>query len=110
MSENMVKDIFDNMCTQFLPEKAANDKAIIGFNLSGDNGGTYYARIENGTCETGAGAPPATADITISSDAQDFINLVTGKISPIIAMTSGKFKIQGPMGVAMKFAQWFKLG
>jgi len=110
MSDNMVRDIFDNMCTQFLPERAINEKAVISFDLSGELGGMYYAHVENGTCATGAGSPPTAADITISADAEDFVSLVTGKISPIIAMTTGKFKVKGPMGMALKFVQWFKLG
>lgn len=111
MSENMIHDIFENMCTQFVPERAATDKAVIAFAITGENAGTYFARVDNGTCETGIGLPTTgDPDITISSDSADFIALVTGKLSPIVAMTTGKVKIKGPMGMAMKFAQWFKLG
>ena len=35
----------------------------------------------------------------------DFLNIVNGKLNPQMAFMSGKLKIQGDMGLAMKLAQ-----
>ena len=42
------------------------------------------------------------ADCTISTDADTFIQLKSGTLNPMMAVMSGKVKIQGDMGLAMK--------
>ena len=37
----------------------------------------------------------------------DFLNLVNGKLNPQIAFMSGKLKIQGDIGLALKLQQIF---
>jgi len=42
------------------------------------------------------------ADCTIKISQEDFQALITGNLNPMMAMMSGKIKIDGDMGVAMK--------
>ncbi|PSR08844.1 MAG: sterol-binding protein [Bacteroidetes bacterium] len=42
------------------------------------------------------------ADCTISITPENFLALTTGKLNPMMAMMTGKVKIKGDMGVAMK--------
>lgn len=42
------------------------------------------------------------AACTISTDADTFIQLKSGDLNPIMAVMSGKVKIKGDMGLAMK--------
>ncbi|MEL6659133.1 MAG: SCP2 sterol-binding domain-containing protein [Bacteroidota bacterium] len=42
------------------------------------------------------------ADCVISMTPEDFMALVSGDLNPMMAMMTGKVKIKGDMGVAMK--------
>lgn len=44
----------------------------------------------------------AEADCTISTDKDTFIALKNGDLNPMMAVMSGKIKIKGDMGLAMK--------
>lgn len=44
----------------------------------------------------------ADADCTISTDAETFMALKNGDLNPMMAVMSGKVKIKGDMGLAMK--------
>ena len=42
------------------------------------------------------------ADCTVAVSQENFLSLVSGDLNPMMAMMSGKIKISGDMGVAMK--------
>ena len=44
------------------------------------------------------------ADCTISADAETFEAMVTGELDPTAAFMTGKLKVDGDMGMAMKLA------
>lgn len=83
------------------PSKAANLNAIYAFDLSGDEGGQYHIVLKDGKGEAGAGAPE-NPNITISMKDSDFVDLAMGKLDGTMAFMSGKLKIKGDMGLAMK--------
>jgi len=83
------------------PSKAQGVNAAYAFDLSGDDGGQYHVVLKDGTGEAGAGAPE-NPNITISMKSEDFVDLATGKLDGTMAFMSGKLKIKGDMGLAMK--------
>ncbi len=103
------KQVFENICTRFKPDKAGSSKATFQFDLSGDGGGTYWTSVADGGCSAGEGTPPQAADITIVSSAADFVSLVNGQLQPMNAFMQGKIKVQGNMGLALKLTDWFDL-
>ena len=54
-----IDGIFPAMVGNFRPDKAEGVDTTIAFELSGDNGGTYWIKIGGGGVEHGT--PPATA-------------------------------------------------
>ena len=53
---------------------------------------------------TGARAADEEADVTLSADAETFQAILSGDTNPTGAFMSGKLKIDGDMGMAMKLA------
>jgi putative sterol carrier protein len=102
-----VPAIFEDFCSTFVPEKAQNDTATIQFDLSGDNGGKYWVKVVNGTCQSGTGAAPNPADMTLLTSGEDWLSVANGQLNPMSAFMQGKIKVQGNMGLALKLQQWF---
>ena len=81
--------------------KTAGLNAVYAFDLSGDNGGPHHIAIHDGTGRAGAG-PAENPGCTIAMSGTDFVDLATGKLDATSAFMSGRLKIKGDMGLAMK--------
>jgi len=64
--------------------------------------GKWYLDLKNGTGSCGAGEAPSSPDVTMSLKDTDFTKMFTGKLKPTTAFMTGKLKLQGDMGKAMK--------
>lgn len=82
------------------PAKLAGLNANFQFELSGEDGGTYHANVAGGKAEIGPG--PTNANCTILMSAADFKAMVAGTLNGTQAFMTGKLKIQGDMGLAMR--------
>ena len=103
-----VKETFDLMPTKFKAASAAGVNKTIQYDISGDGGGTWHAVIKDGTCTVaeGAGTNPA---LTLSMSAQDWLDMTSGKQSGQMLFMSGKLKLKGDMGLAMKLGSMFSM-
>ncbi|MEP1585996.1 MAG: SCP2 sterol-binding domain-containing protein [Tateyamaria sp.] len=54
--------------------------------------------------ESGARAADEAADVTLSADAETFKSIISGDTNPTSAFMTGKLKVDGDMGMAMKLA------
>jgi putative sterol carrier protein len=102
------QDVFDRMPEALLPEKAATTKAMIQFDLSGDQGGKWWVKIHEGKAESGKGDAPEPPQLTLLADAADYVKISLGQLDGTAAFMSGKLKIKGDMGLAIKFATLFR--
>ena len=101
------QEIFDQMGANLNPDAAKGMNATIQFNLSGDNGGQWYVAIKDGKADVSKGTAPS-ANMTLSMSAQDYVDMTMGKLNGQMAFMSGKLKISGDMGLAMKMQSLFK--
>ena len=101
-----IKEIFPEMVSRLIPEKANGINAMIQFDLSGDNGGLYWVKVANGTAESGNGAAD-NPTMTLKSTADDWYAVSTGKMNAMQAFMSGKIKIQCDMSISMKMQTMF---
>lgn len=102
------QDLFDKMPAAFDPSRAEGVTATIQIDLTGDDGGTWLINIADGAVKvTQETIDDPTMKLTM--DAQDYMDMVSGKLNPMNAFMQGKIKLQGDMGLAMKFQTMFKL-
>lgn len=87
------------------------NEAVVVLNekLAGaDIGGTAKFDIEGEGAvmmdDTGARAGDEEADVTLSADADTFKSILEGETNPTSAFMTGKLKVDGDMGLAMKLA------
>jgi putative sterol carrier protein len=101
-----VKDVFERHMPERLrakPDVVAKINAVYQFNIAGPNGGAWSVDCTNGGAISQGTA--AAARCTVAMAEGDFLNVVNGKLNPQMAFMSGKLKIQGDMGLAMKLQQ-----
>src|SRR5689334_21654758 len=103
-----VKESFDAMSSRFRADKASGTSAVIQYDVSCDGGGTWYAVIKDGTCTVTPGAA-SNPNLTLSISAQDWLDMLSGKQSGQMLFMSGKLKIKGDMGLAMKLGSMFSM-
>ena len=101
-----VKETFDAMPGRFKPDRAQGVKAVIQYDISGEGGGTYHVDIADGTCALKEG-PASSPALTLAMTAQDWLDMTSGKLNGQMAFMSGKLKLKGDMGLAMKLAGMF---
>ncbi len=104
-----VKETFDLMESRFRADKAASTSATIQYEISGDGGGSWNAVINDGTCKVSEGAA-ANPSLTVQMSGQDWLDMLSGKQSGQMLFMSGKLKIKGDMGLAMKLGSLFQTG
>jgi len=106
-----VKEIFAEMPNRFNADAAKGMNSVIQFNLSGDgdNAGQYHAVIKDGSLQVVEGVHPSP-NMTMTMAGSDYVDMTTGKLNGQMAFMSGKLKIAGDMGLAMKMQSLFKMG
>ncbi|XP_063996246.1 hydroxysteroid dehydrogenase-like protein 2 [Pogoniulus pusillus] len=83
-------------------EYVRTTQGVYQFELSGDDGGTWYIDLKTKSGSAGFGKPPVTADVVMSMSSTDFVKMFTGKLKPTMAFMSGKLRIKGNMALAIK--------
>ena len=83
------------------PAKVSGLTAAYQFELTGDGGGTFHAVFDQGASDIGEG-PAANPGCTVTMAATDFVAMVGGQLNPTAAFMSGKLKLKGDMGLAMR--------
>lgn len=100
------KQAFAMMPSRFNKDAAKGLKATYQFDLSGDGGGKWHVIIDNDQCQVKDGPHPSPS-ITISMTAQDYLDMLSGKLNGQVAFMSGKLRISGDMGLALRMQSLF---
>ena len=101
-----VQEFFDGLPSQFKADQAAGLSGVYQFDISGDGGGRWHADIDDGTLAVVKGAADAPT-ITITASDEDWLSIVNGRLNPQMAFMTGKLKVKGDMGLAMRLQQIF---
>jgi putative sterol carrier protein len=97
------REFFETLESRIDPSRAKGMTASYKFNI--DGAGSWNVDVDDGkvtVTEDGG-----EADTTISASAQTFTKIASGEQNPTAAYMSGKLKVNGDMGQAMKLQKLF---
>ena len=98
-----VKEFFETLPTRADASKTAGMNNSYVFDIEG--AGQWTVRVEDGNVSVAEGAQDADATISASEDV--FSKIVAGEQNPTTAYMTGKLKIKGDMGAALKLQKLF---
>jgi putative sterol carrier protein len=97
------KDFFDSLAARGDEAKLAGMTNSYLFDIEGE--GQWFVAIADGKINVTEGA--GDADATISTSGETFEKIVAGEQNATTAYMTGKLKIKGDMGAAMKLQKIF---
>lgn len=100
------KQAFDSSPQRFNKEAAKGLNAVFQFDLSGDGGGKWHIIVNNDSCQVKEGAHPSP-NVTLTMAGQDYLDMLNGKLNGQMAFMTGKLRIGGDMGLALRLQSLF---
>jgi putative sterol carrier protein len=98
------KEFFDSLESRADPAKLAGMDNSYLFDIEGE--GQWRVDVRDGAINVTQGGAD-DADATISTSGETFGKIVAGEQNPTTAYMTGKLKIKGDMGAAMKLQKLF---
>jgi putative sterol carrier protein len=97
------REFFESLPTRVSSEKTAGMSNSYLFDIEGT--GKWLVAVEDGAVTVREGE--GDADVTITTSEENFQKIVSGEQNPTTAYMTGKLKIKGDMGAAMKLQKLF---
>src|SRR3954470_502860 len=97
------REFFETLESRGDPAKAAGLNASYRFDIEG--AGTWLVEVNDG--KVSVSEAEGDADTIISTSADTFMKIASGEQNPTSAYMSGKLKVNGDMGQAMKLQKLF---
>jgi len=101
-----VEEIFDTMEERFRPEGAEGVDASFGYDISGK--GKWKLTVKDGKMSLAKTDDLGDCVCTTITDPDTFVGVNIGKVDGTSAFTSGKFKVDGDLGMLGKTAKMFR--
>ena len=98
-----VSEFFEGLPARVDPSRIAGMSNTYAFDIEG--AGAWTVAIVDGAITVTEGA--GVADCTFSASEENFQKIVAGEQNPTTAYMTGKLKIKGDMGAAMKLQKLF---
>ena len=98
-----VQEFFDGLAERADAEKTAGMNNSYLFEIEG--AGQWLVAVTDGAVSVTEGG--GEADTTIQTTEENFLSISRGELNPTTAYMTGKLKIKGDMGAAMKLQKLF---
>jgi putative sterol carrier protein len=98
-----VQEFFETLPSRADMSKTAGMNNSYAFDIEG--AGQWTVKVEDGSVDVVEGAEEA--DVTISASQEIFEKIIAGQQNPTSAYMTGKLKLKGDMGAAMKLQKLF---
>jgi putative sterol carrier protein len=98
-----VQEFFDTLPERVDPAKTAGMNNTYVFDV--EDAGTWTVKVVDGAVQVSEGAEDA--DCTISASEETFAKIVAGESNATSAYMTGKLKIAGDIGAALKLQKLF---
>jgi putative sterol carrier protein len=83
------------------PSRTGGLQAVYQFNISGDDAGVYQIILNSDGAKAVEG-DPELPNCTLEIDSNDFKDMLEGKLNGTAAFMSGKLRVNGDLGLAMR--------
>ena len=97
------REFFEGLESRVDPSRTEGMNNSYVFDI--DGAGTWTVRVSDGAVKVSEGAEDADATITTSEET--FERIAAGELNPTTAYMTGKLKLKGDMGAAMKLQKLF---
>jgi putative sterol carrier protein len=98
-----VQEFFETLPSEADTSKTEGMNNSYAFDIEG--AGQWTVKVEEGSVRVVEGAE--NADVTISASQEVFQKIIAGEQNPTSAYMTGKLKLKGDMGAAMKLQKLF---
>lgn len=100
--------LFNNLRDGFRAHKAVGKRAVVDYRIGSEAGEHHWQLVvADGTCRVGANGT-AMADVTISAAFRDYVRIMSGKLDPMTAFSTGRLRIDGDVAIALEQLNWFR--
>jgi len=103
--EVTVADIFATMESRLRPEAVEGVTAKLGYRITGAGGGEWTVCVEDGNAKVIEGIHDPAVTSIIS--AEDWVAVTLGKLDGATALTSGRLKVDGDIGLLTRSTRFF---
>jgi putative sterol carrier protein len=90
----------------FKAEAAGDLKAVIEFEITGEENFLSHLRIADGRCTHHEG-PAEKPDLVIKAPAEIWVKISSGELSGQKAFMEGRYKAEGDLNLLLKFSRLF---
>ncbi len=108
MTDITVEELILNHEKAFQPDRAAGVDAVVQYHLTGEQGGDWIITIHDGACKVTPGIAE-NPKMTMTADAQEFRDILLGRMDGMAAFMQGKLQLKGDLNLAMKLTSFFKM-
>jgi putative sterol carrier protein len=104
-----IQAYFDTLSDRFVADASKGVEAIYQFEISGEGGGTWHVKVQDGSLEVCGGAHESPSAV-VSSSADNYLKICNGDMNGLRAVMTRKMKIDGNLVLARKMQKMFPTG
>merc|ERR1712181_86973 len=93
--------VFENISAALSEDLVKKTNAVYSFKVTDENTDSFLD-LKNGAGACGQGESPVAVDASFKMSSANFGKMFAGKLKPTAAFMTGRLKIEGNMGKAMK--------